>query len=690
MSFLCPGSRQCRYPCPMNTPLTPVAAAAIALQILIGTAFAQGAAAPTPACTDFYDHINEQWVRSTELPADRARIGSFDQLAISNTRLLIRALDKLLVDPQQQNTPGLKLLAAWYGSALDPAVAKATGLRPAQPLLQRIDNLKDRAALPVLLAEFTRHRLGGPLGMFVMPDNQDVRRHILSVGGSGIGLPDRDDYLKTDDTSKRLQAGYRAYARQLLQMASAAHDDATLDALMAFETTLARSMLTAVERRNPQATNHRRTLQALKAEASGFDWSVWASASGAGVQALAADQAFMLPQPRHAQAVAQLATEASLETWQTYLRVRLLDALAPWLDDAFQAASFQWKEGIQRGLTKPSPRNEQLIYLIGGRTGWEPLAQTLGELFVRESFSPQAQAKANRMIEDVRAAMRTRIDALPWMTPATKLRAQEKLASLSAQIGGPEKWPDYSGLVLDPKDPAGNFMKVQAWGHAQRLADLPKPTDRNRWDTSPHIVNAFAAGQNRIVFPAGILQTPFFDEKASDAANYGGIGMVIGHEIIHHFDDRGRQYDAVGNLKDWWAPEDAAAYKARADKVADFYSRYEVLPGLRINGRQMLGENISDLGGINIAFDALQLSIKRQNMPPADANAAARQFFTANAIIWRGKQRPQALEQQIRTGQHSPGPYRVRGPLSNMPAFAQTFGCKSGDGMVAEDPIAVW
>jgi putative endopeptidase len=252
----------------MNTPLTPVAAAAIALQILIGTAFAQGAAAPTPACTDFYDHINEQWVRSTELPADRARIGSFD---------------KLLVDPQQQNTPGLKLLAAWYGSALDPAVAKATGLRPAQPLLQRIDNLKDRAALPVLLAEFTRHRLGGPLGMFVMPDNQDVRRHILSVGGSGIGLPDRDDYLKTDDTSKRLQAGYRAYARQLLQMASAAHDDATLDALMAFETTLARSMLTAVERRNPQATNHRRTLQALKAEASGFDWSVWApSCAGRG------------------------------------------------------------------------------------------------------------------------------------------------------------------------------------------------------------------------------------------------------------------------------------------------------------------------------------------------------------------------------------------------------------------------
>lgn len=649
------------------------------------------AAEPTAsACTDFYTHINGQWIANTELPPDRARIGSFDQLAISNTRLLIRSLDRLLAQPQQQNTPGLKLLAAWYGSALDPAVAQAAGLQAAQPLLQRIASLKDRSELPALLAEFTRARLGGPLGMSVMADNQDVRRHILGVGGSGIGLPDRDDYLKTDATSKRLQDAYRTYARQLLQLGGTTPDDAALDALLAFEKSLAESLLNAVERRNPQATNHRRTLQTLQAEAPGLDWAAWARAAGATPDRLGADQHFMLPQPRHAQAVARLVQEAPLSTWQTYLRLRLLDALAPWLDERFQAASFDWKERAQRGLTKPSPRNEQLVYLIGGRTGWEPLAQTLGELFVRESFSPQAQARANAMIEDVRAAMRSRIDGLPWMTAATKQKAQEKVANMSAQIGGPTKWPDYSGLTLNPKDPAGNFMKVQAWGHEQRLADLPKPTDRHRWDTSPHIVNAFAAGQNRIVFPAGILQPPFFDEKASDAANLGGIGMVIGHEITHHFDDRGRQYDAVGNLKDWWAPEDAAAYRARADRVAEFYSRYEVLPGLRINGRQMLGENISDLGGINIAFDALQLALKRQNASATEANAAARQFFSTNALIWRGKQRNEALEQQIRTGQHSPGPFRVRGPLSNMPAFAQTYGCKPGDGMVAEDPVSVW
>lgn len=677
-----------------NTPLHPLLKAlGIGIAATCAVAFPPALRAAEPdaaACTDFYAHINGQWVNSTELPPDRARIGSFDQLAISNTRLLIRALDKLLAEPQDQNTPGLKLLATWYGSAVEPAFAKAAGLKPAQTLLQRIEALRDRAELPALLADFTRNRLGGPVGMTVMPDNQDVRRHILGIGGSGIGLPDRDDYLKTDPTSKRLQDAYRAYARQLLQLAGAAHDDATLDALMAFERQLAESMLTAVERRNPQATNHRRTLQSLQAEAAGFDWVTWARASGATPERLQPDQELMLPQPRHTQAAARLAQEAPLTTWQAYLRVRLLDALAPWLDEPFQTASFDWKERVQRGITKANPRSEQLVNLIGGRTGWEPLAQTLGELFVRESFSPEAQSRANGMIEDVRTAMRARIEGLPWMSAATKQKAQEKLASLSAQIGGPGTWPDYSGLQLDPKDPAGNFMKVQAWGHAQRMADLPKPTNRKRWDTSPHIVNAFAAGQNRIVFPAGILQPPFFDAKGSDAANYGGIGMVIGHEIIHHFDDRGRQYDSVGNLKDWWAAEDAAAYKSRADRVADFYSRYEVLPGLRINGRQMLGENISDLGGINIAFDALQLALRRQNLPADQANAAARQFFTTNALIWRVKQRPEALEQQIRTGQHSPGPYRVRGPLSNMPAFAQTYGCKPGDGMVAEDLVSVW
>ena len=677
------GARFARH---LAVPLALPLAAALALTLSPPVA----RAAPPAACTDFYGHVNAEWLARTELPPERARIGSFDELAIANTRRLTRGLGQLLADPAQQTTPGLKLLAAWYGSALDPAIAQAAGLRSVQPHLQRIAQLQDRSELPAVLAAQTRHRLGAPLGLFVSPDNADVRRPILSVSADGLGLPDRDDYLKTDATSQRLQAAYRRYAQRLLQLAGAPHDEATVQSLMELETAMARAMLTAVERRDPQATNNRRTLQTLAAEAPGLDWTAWARAAGVSAALLGPDQAFMLGQPRHAQAVAQLAQQAPLAAWQAYLRVRLLDGLAPWLAGDFQTAWFDFRQRELRGVTQPTPRPEQLIDLIGGRTGFEPLAQTLGELFVREAFSPQAQARANRMIEDVRAAMKTRIDGLPWMSPATKQRAQAKLAALSAQIGGPTQWPDYSGLKLDPKDPAGNAIAVQTWGHDRRLAELSQPVDRSKWSTSPHIVNAFAAGLNRIVFPAGILQPPFFDEKAEDAVNYGAIGMVIGHEIIHHFDDRGRQYDDVGNLKDWWAPEDAAAYRSRADQVAAFYSQYEPLPGLRINGRQMLGENISDLGGINIAFDALKLALQRTPAPVIDGRTPEQRFFIANAVIWRGKQRDQALEQQIRTGQHSPGPFRVRGPLSNMPAFSQAFGCKAGDPMVATEPVAVW
>ena len=658
------------------------------LALALGSPLAQ--ASPPAACTDFYAHVNSDWLSRTELPPERARIGSFDELAIANTRRLTQGLQQLLADPAQQSTPGLKLLATWYGSALDPSIAKTAGLRSLQPQLDRIAALQDRAALAPLLATHTRARLGSPLSLFVGPDNADVRRPILSVGADGLGLPDRDDYLKSDATSQRLQAAYRRYAQRLLQLAGAPHDEATVQSILDLETALARSMLNAVERRDPQATNHRRTLQTLATEAPGLDWRAWARAAGLTPQQLADDQAFMLGQPRHAQAVAQLAQDAPLPAWQAYLRVRLLDSLAPWLADEFQSAWFDFRQRELRGVTKPTPRPEQLIDLIGGRTGFEPLAQTLGELFVREAFSPQAQARANRMVEDVRAAMKTRIDGLPWMSAVTKQRAQAKLAAMTAQIGGPAQWPDYSGLKLDPKDPAGNAMAVQAWGHDRRLAELSQPVDRNKWNTSPHIVNAFAAGLNRIVFPAGILQPPFFDEKAEDAVNYGAIGMVIGHEIIHHFDDRGRQYDHVGNLQDWWAQEDAAAYRLRADRVAAFYSQYEPLPGVRINGRQMLGENISDLGGINIAFDALKLALQRKPAPVIEGRTPEQRFFLANAVIWRGKQRDQALEQQLRTGQHSPGPFRVRGPLSNMPAFAQSFGCKAGDPMVAADPVSVW
>jgi putative endopeptidase len=615
--------------------------------------------------------------------------------------VLQQGLARLVAEPARQDTPGLKLLAAWWSSALDPAVAERAGLMALQPLLGRIDALAptpeaaarpaEIVALSSLLGELTRHRLVVPVGVFVGPDVGDVRRHALTLSQGGLGLPDRDDYLKDDDTSRRLRDAYRAHAKRLLQLAGRAHDDAVLDALLTFETTLARAQMTAVERRDPQATHNRRSMQQVQQGAPGLAWGAWLRAAGLTLPR----SEVIVGQPAFVQAVSQAAQTTPAGTWQTYLTVRLLDAMAPWLAQPWQQAHFDFHERALRGLQQRPAREEQLVQLIGGRTGWEPLGQTLGELFVREAFSARGQQRALALVEDIRSAMRTRIQGLPWMTEPTKQRALAKLEAMVPQMGGPERWPDYSGLELKRDDPAGNALRVNAWGFAQRAADLAKPVDRMRWQTSPHIVNAFAGSLNRIIFPAGILQPPFFDAEGEDALNYGAIGMVIGHEIIHHFDDRGRQFDDVGNLRDWWAPEDAAAYRERADRVVALYGRFEPLPGLRINGRQMLGENISDLGGLQIAWDAYQLALQRQAgegrpAPVRDGLTPEQRFFVANAVIWRTQQRAQALEQQIRTGQHSPGPYRVRGPMAQMPAFAQAFGCKAGDPMVAADPVSVW
>lgn len=651
-----------------------------------------GAADPRPAaCTDFYAHVNADWLARTELPPERARIGSFDELRIANDRRLELALQRLVAEPARQDTPGLKQLAAWYASALDPAIAQARGLQALQPWLARIDALAAPAQLAPLWAALAVHGVDAPLRLHVGPDLRDVRRAALFVGQGGLGLPDRDDYLNEDATSQRLRAAYRGYAARLLQAAGSAPDAATIDALLALETTLAHAAMSKLQRRDPQATANWRRLPALQAQAPGLDWASGFDAAAVDVRA----REFVVSQPAFMRVLAEQAQRTPLAVWQIYLRVRLLDAMAPWLPAAFADAHFDFHERALRGLQAPPPRSEALIRLIGGPTGWAPMGQALGELFVREAFPAQARQRAAVMIEDIRTAMRARISSLDWMGAATRQRALAKLAAMKPQVGAPAHWPDYHGLTLDAADPAGNALQVAAWGWRQRLAELDQPTDREHWQTGAHIVNAFAGSLNRIVFPAGILQPPFFDAQASDATNYGAIGMVIGHEITHHFDDRGRQFDADGNLADWWDAEDASAYRVRAQRVVALYGAFEPLPGLRLDGRQMLGENISDLAGLQIAFDALGIALQRQAAAGQPAAATGelspqQQFFVANAVIWRGKQRPEALEQQIRTGQHSPGPLRVRAPMAQMPAFAAAWGCRPGDAMTAREPVAVW
>lgn len=682
-----------RHPAPRARALRLTAPALALFGLLAASAPApaldlKGLSAEVPACTDFYRHVNGAWEAATPLPADRARIGSFIDLRVANDALLREALAELAAQPSLQTTPGLKLAAAYYASGMDLAAIEAGGLKPVQPLLARIDALQRREDLPGLLAALNQVQIAAPLAAFVRADSADTRRHALMLSQAGLGLPDRDSYFLKDESTEKQRAAYRVYAQRLLSLSGAGADAAAIDALLDFETRLAEASRPRVQLRDPKSNYNPMRPAELDAAAPGLDWSAY-------LRALTgrADGAplIVVGQPDFARRVGALAAEAPLSTWRLYLRLRLLDAQAAKLPQAFADAHFDYHGRALAGLQAREPRSEAVIQEIGGRTGGAPIALALGELFVARAFPAEAQRRAMQMVLDIKAAMREHIQALDWMSAPTKLRALEKLDAMALKIGAPAEWPRYQGLSLSPTDYAGNALRAAAWSFAERVADLDRPVNRSKWFTSPHIVNAFAGGLNEIVFPAGILQPPFFDAKADDAVNYGGIGMVIGHEITHHFDDRGRQYDAVGNLRDWWTAEDARAYVARASKVVALYNGYEALPGHFVNGQLTLGENISDVAGMPLAYDGLQLALKRSGQNARiEGYTPAQRFFISNALVWRGKTRQEWLINQLRTDGHSPGPFRVLGPMSNMPAFAQAFGCKAGDPMVAKDPIHVW
>lgn len=678
----------------MFRPRLIAAAAAAALSLAVAPVQALDVASfstEVAPCADFYDYVNGPWVARTELPAERTRIGSFDALRVANDKLLSAALAELLAQPGLQKSPGLKQVAAYYASGMDLPAIEARGLKPVQPLLDRVAALKTAEDLPYALAQLGRVGIAAPVGASVRPDVKNTRVNVLTLGQSGLGLPDRDDYFKDTDIAKKLRAAYRLYAQRLLSSAGFDARPETLDALMAFESQLADATTPRAQLRDPLAVYNPMTTPELAGKAPGLAWDAYLKQLTRSDQRPGGVERLIVAQPEFLKRVAHLAGNVPLATWQTYLRVRVLENSAARLPKAYADADFDYRGVAISGLEKRTPRDEEVIMLIGGRTGGSPLGLALGELFVSKAFSPEAQRRATLLIGDVKAAMKTRIQNLSWMSPETKVKALEKLDAMQPKIGAPATWPTYDGMALDAKDFAGNQLRAAAWYHGEQIKDLDRPSDRTRWSMSPYIVNAQAGGLNEITFPAGILQPPFFDAKLDDAMNYGGIGMVIGHEIVHHFDDRGRQFDSIGSLNDWWTASDAEHYKARADRVVALYESYEPVPGTHINGRLTLGENISDMAGMPIAFDALQNALKRTGKTEKiDGFTQEQRFFLSNALVWRNKTREAALLNQLRTDPHSPGKYRVLAPMSNMPEFAKAFSCKSGEAMVATDPIKVW
>lgn len=665
---------------------------------LAGRAGAQGAPQTKPLdpanidstcapCKDFYQFANGGWLARTTIPADRPGWGSFNELQERNYTALRAILEDAAAAAGRPGADAdTRLLGTFYASCMDTVAIERAGAAPLAPELREIARVKDRRQLAAAIGRL--HRLGVGAG-FGFGSGQDAKRssRVIAIAAQGgLGLPDRDYYTRTDSGSAGIRRQYREHVARMLTLAGddSAAAASSAEAILALETALAHASMTRVQRRDPDSTYHLMALAELRRLAPSFAWERYFEALG-----IPAPAEVNVRQPRFLAALDSLAAAAPLETWRAYLRWQLVSAAAPSLASAFERESFRFNSTVLSGVAEMQPRWKRCLRATDGAIG-----EALGRAYVRTAFTPEAKARALEMVRNIQAVFRERLARLEWMSEATKRRAFAKLDAIVNKIGYPDRWRDYGGLALRPGAYAGNVMAAQRFEVRRRLAKIGRPVDRGEWAMTPPTVNAYYSGTlNEIVFPAGIMQPPFFDPAADDAVNYGGMGAVIGHEITHGFDDQGRKYDAEGNLSGWWAPEDETAFATRAEAVVEQFAGYVAVDTLRLNGRLTLGENIADLGGLTIAYHAYRRAVEAKGEPaPIDGFTGDQRFFLAWAQIWRQLRRPEYERLLVTTDTHSPGRWRTNGPLGNMPEFARAFGCVEGDPMVRPASVraSIW
>ncbi len=630
---------------------------------------------------DFFQFAVGGWAKRTAIPAEYDRYGVDQEIDTRTHQILKEIMESAAAAKAAPGTETQKV-GDFYASGMDEAGIEDRAVAPLQPLFTRIDGVKDATTLAAVLADF--HRLGAFAGFSfrIEQDDKESTRYSMTLAQGGLGLPDRDYYLKEDPKSKELLTAYRAHVGQMLSLAGFDRKDA--DLILTLEMRLAKASMTRVEQRDPMAVYHAMTPAELKTAAPGFPADLYLKALG-----VSAPDRFVVRQPAFIAELGRMVQEVPIVQWQTYLRWTLLRTTAPFLPKAFEQEAFAFYGTRLQGTTAMHPRWKRVM--LAADRG---LGEALGKLYVQRAFPASSKAKVLTMVENLRTALRARIDGLEWMSAPTKVKAQQKLATIRVKIGYPDLWRDYTRLNVQRQPYVLNVLETHRFEFDRRLANLGKPIDRNEWDMTPQTNNAYYnPSMNEIVFPAGILQPPYFDATADDAVNYGNIGATIGHEMTHGFDDEGRQYDADGNLKAWWTPEDEKAYNLRAELVVKQFDAYEPLPGLHLNGKLTLGENIADLGGLKLAWDAWKLSPKGQRPVGRIAGFTPEQrFFLGYAETWRTLTREEALRLRANTDPHSPAKFRVNGPLSNLPEFYEAFGCKDGDPMKRPEKVrpAIW
>ncbi len=637
-------------------------------------------------CEDFYQYANGSWIKANPVPADKSRWGSFEQLADQNRDILKTILYEVSAKRDWPKGSIEQKVSDFYASGMDEAAVEKAGIAPLRPWFARLDGLKSPADLPALLGELRLNGLGRGFGFMVAQDSKESTRYIGNLSQGGLGLPDRDYYLKEDAKSKEIRAKYVAHIAKMLELAGEKPDTAAAGAavVLELETGLARASFTRVENRDPQKTYNKMTLAELEKLGPGFEWKAYFDQLG-----VKQVPDLNVRQPSFFKAFAGMTTTVPPEQWRTYLRWHIVSGMAGSLAKAFQDESFAFNGKVLNGV----PEQEDRWKRVQAATD-RALGEALGQLYVRRAFSPEAKARMVELVANLRAALKERIQKLDWMGSETKAQALRKLEAFGVKVGYPDRWRDYSRLEITRASYAENLLRARRFETARNLEKLGKPIDRTEWGMTTPTVNAYYnPSMNEIVFPAGILQPPFFNAKADDAVNYGGIGAVIGHEMGHGFDDSGSQYDADGNLKNWWTEADRAAYKAKTDMLVKQFDAYEALPGEQVNGKLTLGENIGDLGGLTIAYVALEKALAKKGRPgPIDGSTPEQRFFLNWAQVWRMTIRPEALRVRLNTDPHSPGRFRVIGPLSDMPEFYNAFTCTPGSAMIRPSDVraSIW
>ncbi len=632
---------------------------------------------------DLFRYVNGTWLANTDIPADKSNYGAFVILADKAREDMKAIIGESASAADVKPGSDAQKVGDLYNSYMDTARLNELKVQPLQAELAKIDAIADKKALAAYFAE--AHRIGSdsPFGFYIDTDSKQPDRYISYFVHSGLGLPDRDFYFKDDEKSREIRDKYVKHIEKMFTLAGFDNPAQSAQTIMALETRIADAHWTRTERRDRDKTYNKYEKAKLETLAPDFDWQAFLEAGDVG-----GENEMVIRTPSFYTKFNSIFTETSLEDWKTYQRWQLLGSYASLLNEELDEAQFAFYGTVLQGTEQQEERWKRAVNAVNSLLG-----EMVGKVYVEKHFKPEAKARMMKLVENLREAYRQSIIELEWMGEETKKKALEKLEKFRPKIGYPDKWRDYSALTIKGDDLVGNFIRARQFNYDYEINKLGKPIDRDEWFMTPQTVNAYYnPGMNEIVFPAAILQPPFFNMEADDAVNYGGIGAVIGHEMGHGFDDQGAKSDGDGMLQNWWTEQDLEEFRKRTGKLASQYSAYEVLPGEHLNGEFTLGENIGDLGGLTIAYKAYQLSLGGKEAPVIDGFSGDERFFIGWAQVWARKYRDENLRQRITTDPHSPSEYRTNGVVRNMTEFVKTFNVQPGDKlyMPPEDRVKIW